>query len=54
MRLGYLTTLSVGCDAVKLGLDAILLEVACYQAAFHNIPDHDTEIYFYMFLLGDP
>jgi len=54
MRLGYLTTLSVGYDAVKLGLDAGMLEVAQYQAALHNVPDHDAEIYFYMFLLGDP
>jgi len=46
MRLGYFTTLSVEYDAVKLGLDASLLEVAQYQAALHNIPDHDAEIYF--------
>jgi len=53
LRLGYLTTLSVGCDAVKLGLHASVLEVAKYQAAWHNIPGHNAEIYFYMFLLGD-
>jgi hypothetical protein len=28
MNLGYLTTLSVECDAVKLGLDASVLKVA--------------------------
>jgi len=53
MRLGYLTTLNVGYDAVKLGLDASVLEVAQYQAALHNIPDHEAEIYFCV-LLGDP
>jgi hypothetical protein len=54
MRLGYLTTLSVGCDAVKLGLDASVLEVAHYQAVWHNIPIHNAEIHFYTFLLSDP
>ena len=49
MRLGFLTTLSAECDAVKLGLDAGVLEEAKYQAAWHNIPDNNVEIYFYAF-----
>lgn len=54
MRLGFLTTLSVGCDAVKLGLDASVLEEAKHQAPWHNIPDNNVEIYFCTFILGDP
>lgn len=54
MRLGFLTVLSMGCDTVYLGLDANVLEETNYQTAWHNIPDHNLEIYFYTLLLGDP
>ena len=54
MNLGHITTLSVECDAVKLGLDACALEVAQYQATWHNTPHRNAEMYFYTLLLSDP
>jgi hypothetical protein len=42
MTHGFLTTLSVECDAVKLGLGASVLKEEKYQALWHNITDHDA------------